>query len=121
MSKSPALELELPFPPSVNTYWRRRGSRYFITEKGKQYRDSVRWIVKSAPRRSSLVGNLEVHLAVLMPDKRRRDLDNLLKAPLDALEHAGVYEDDSQIQALSIWNVGCEAPGRIQVRIQEKE
>jgi len=34
------------------------------------------------------------------PDRRRRDLDNLLKSVLDALEHAGLYADDSQIDLL---------------------
>jgi crossover junction endodeoxyribonuclease RusA len=34
------------------------------------------------------------------PDRRRRDLDNIQKPVLDALEHVGVYEDDSQIDLL---------------------
>lgn len=34
------------------------------------------------------------------PDRRRRDLDNLQKPVLDVLQHAGVYEDDSQIDLL---------------------
>jgi crossover junction endodeoxyribonuclease RusA len=34
------------------------------------------------------------------PDRRRRDLDNLQKPLLDALQHAGVYEDDSQVDLL---------------------
>ena len=36
------------------------------------------------------------------PDHRRRDLDNSMKGLLDALEHAGVYADDSQIDELKI-------------------
>jgi len=36
------------------------------------------------------------------PDKRRRDLDNLIKAIQDSLQYAGVYEDDSQIDYLTI-------------------
>ena len=35
------------------------------------------------------------------PDKRRRDLDNLGKSLLDSLQHAGLYQDDSQIDYLS--------------------
>ena len=52
-----------------------------------------------------------------MPDKRRRDLDNLLKATLDSLTHAGVWSDDSQIDALSIrrFPIG----GMLKVRIEE--
>jgi crossover junction endodeoxyribonuclease RusA len=49
------------------------------------------------------------------PDARRRGLDNLLKAPLDGLQHAGVVVDDSQFDALSIkrmQSVAGELDGR---------
>jgi crossover junction endodeoxyribonuclease RusA len=39
---------------------------------------------------------------VYPPDRRRRDIDNVLKAILDALQRAGVYNDDSQISRLYI-------------------
>jgi crossover junction endodeoxyribonuclease RusA len=51
------------------------------------------------------------------PDRRRRDLDNLLKALLDSIEHAGVYEDDSQIDLLVARRREPLAPGRIGVRL----
>ena len=47
-------------------------------------------------------GRLSMTMTLFPPDKRRRDLDNAFKAPLDALAHAGVYEDDSQIDVLTI-------------------
>jgi crossover junction endodeoxyribonuclease RusA len=51
---------------------------------------------------------------------RRRDLDNLLKAPLDALTHAGVYVDDHLIVDLRIfWADG--KGGRIKVKVEEIE
>lgn len=52
-----------------------------------------------------LFGNAErlrVELSVTPPDNRRRDLDNLLKAVLDGLGFAGVYDDDSQIDELLV-------------------
>lgn len=45
---------------------------------------------------------LKVDIIAYPPDKRRRDLDNLLKAPQDSLQHAGVFHDDSQIADLRI-------------------
>lgn len=50
---------------------------------------------------------LKVTITAYRPDNRRRDLDNLLKAVLDALTHAGVYEDDHLICDLRIcWGMG---------------
>ena len=45
---------------------------------------------------------LTATLFAVMPDNRCRDLDNLLKATLDALTCAGVWDDDSQIHDLRI-------------------
>jgi len=43
-----------------------------------------------------------VDLRVHPPDRRRRDLDNVLKAVLDAVVKAGILEDDSQVQRLAM-------------------
>ena len=37
-----------------------------------------------------------------VPDRRRRDIDNVGKALLDALQHAGCFDDDEQIDVLHI-------------------
>ena len=99
------LEITLPWPPSVNHYWRHVGARTLISKAGRQYREDVGAAVLEA-RASGwdvpVLGRLAVTILVRPPDKRRRDLDNLLKAPLDALEAAGVYDDDSQIDSLEI-------------------
>ena len=47
-------------------------------------------------------GKLSVAILASPPDNKRRDLDNLLKSLLDALQHAGVYKDDNQIDQLQI-------------------
>jgi len=95
------LELTLPFPPSVNHYWRHVGPRTLISREGRAFRASVCAYLK-AIRVTPFSGPLAVHIDVHPPDRRRRDLDNLQKAPLDALQHGGAYHDDSQIVWLSI-------------------
>lgn len=100
--------LTLPFPPSVNTYWRsimkgKLAGRVLISEKGRAYRIAASVAMfdqlRGYPR---LAGRLAVTLAVNPPDRRRRDLDNMPKALLDALTHAQVILDDSQIDDLHI-------------------
>jgi crossover junction endodeoxyribonuclease RusA len=60
-------------------------------------------------------------IEVSPPDKRTRDLDNLLKGPLDALAHAGVYTNDRQINDLRIYRGNVIKGGRLTVFIEAIE
>jgi len=93
------IELELPYPPSVNHYWRMVGNRMLISREGRVFRERVCPILR-ASRVKTLLGRLAVRIDVCPPDHRRRDIDNVQKAVLDALEKGGAYEDDSQIDLL---------------------
>jgi len=101
------IALTLPYPPSVNTYWRSPNSgklagRTLISKKGREYRQQVEQIIKEQGSPKAQPGRLIVTILVFPPDNRRRDLDNLPKAILDSLTHANVIEDDSLIDFLSI-------------------
>jgi len=52
-----------------------------------------------------------------MPDRRKRDLDNLLKCPLDALHHAKIICDDSQIDKITISRCQISSPAKLLVGI----
>lgn len=100
------IALTLPWPPSVNTYWRNIGSRTIISKAGRQYKKTVAAIVASSreiPRGiMPLKQRLFIKIELFPPDKRRRDVDNSAKAIIDAIDDAGVFEDDSQIDRLEI-------------------
>lgn len=100
-----ALRYTLPFPPTVNTYWRRVGNKTILSADARKYRDDVVERVMLQRQGDNTFGSderLAVGIRVYPPDKRRRDLDNLPKGVLDALKYAGVYGDDSQIDQLMI-------------------
>lgn len=97
------IELTLPFPPSVNTYWRMFQNRMIISSAGRKYRKDAQDAVMLQKANKHLGGALVVCIEAYRPDNRKRDLDNLLKATLDSLAHAGVYLDDSQITDLRIY------------------
>ena len=66
-----------------------------------------------------LTGRVAVRIEAQPPDRRVRDLDNLLKAPLDALTHAGLWVDDSQIDELTIMRLPPLSGGSLRVVVVE--
>ncbi len=94
--------LELPYPPSVNSYYRHVGNKTLISREGRLFRAKVVSIL-AIEEIKQMEGPIQVAICLRTPDRRRRDVDNVLKSLLDALQHGGAYEDDSQIQRLSIW------------------
>ena len=113
------LQFELPLPPSLNRYYRRVGPRTLISREGRQYRKRVCALLASASAKP-LNGRLEVVVHAFAPDRRRRDLDNAMKGLLDALQHAGAYHDDSQIDELVIRRGPVVPGGKVIVWITEK-
>lgn len=111
-------DLLLPWPPSMNRYWRNVRGRVLISREGRDYRAAVAQAVAGAATFGAKRIAVSVHASP--PDRRRRDLDNLGKACLDALQAAGLYADDSQIDQLSFWRLAPEPPtGRFRVVITE--
>lgn len=111
---------ELPYPPSVNHYWRRVGRRTLISREGRRYRELICCLLASR-RKPAMRGRLDVSIIVYSPDQRATDLDNRLKGLLDSLEHAGVYENDSQIDRLVIQRGPVVPAGKVIVEVREKE
>lgn len=112
------IELYLPWPPSMNHYYRRVGNRTLISKPGRQYRKTVVGQLRQHfPQ--PLTGRLRVTIYAHPPDRRRRDLDNVQKAMLDALQHAGVYRDDCQIDSLTITRCNTVTGGSMRVSIME--
>lgn len=111
------IRLTLPFPPSVNRYWRHVGRRILISREGRQFRERV-CSALARQRLNPLIGDLSVAIDLHPPDRRRRDADNFFKAALDALEHAGVYEDDAQITHLEIHKRSLVRGGKAVVSIE---
>lgn len=96
------LNLTLPYPPSVNTYWGFKGSQRFLTKRAKEFKAEVEaaFILSEHPG----MGDDRINLVVFLhaPDKRVRDIDNIAKPLLDALTQAGVFNDDGQVDRLLI-------------------
>lgn len=113
------MTLTLPYPPSMNHYWRRVGPRTLISREGRTFRKNVCALLGGGgPRKPPSGGRIALAMDAFPPDRRRRDLDNLQKPVLDALEHAGIYADDSQIDILVTQRREVHRPhGRLEVDV----
>lgn len=114
------MKYRLPYPPTVNTYWRRVGNRTVLSAGAKRYRENVGAAVLQQGRRRTFTEEVALEVEFRPPDKRRRDLDNLLKGVLDSLAYAGVYLDDSQVRRVVMWFGPVEAGGAALVSLAER-
>jgi crossover junction endodeoxyribonuclease RusA len=114
--------LDLPWPPSVNAYWRSVAGRTIVSAPGRAYRTDAYNAIHNRPGARARVprvdGRVRVTITAHPPDHRRRDLDNLLKATLDALVYANVLEDDGTIDDLRITRAAPAKLGRIILTIE---
>ena len=103
MGDSVRTELDIPFPPSVNTLFANRKGGRFKTEKYKTWIDEAGWMIKTQrDRHNRHAGNVSFTLFVRRPDNRRRDIDNLQKAVLDLIVRHRILADDSQIESSTV-------------------
>ncbi len=119
----PPTTITLPWPPTVNGYWRNIKGRTLISRAGRAYRKLIGGLcLEQGVSGARLSGNLAVRLMALPPDRRRRDLDNLFKVTLDSLTHAAVWDDDNQVVSLLAIKVpleACEVRGEMQIEIRQ--
>lgn len=108
------ISLELPYPPSINHYYRRVGARTIISKEGREYRAKI-CIQLGQP--VPLAGPLGMRIDVYPPDRRRRDVDNIQKPVLDALQHTGIYGDDSQVKDLRTVMHKKQKPGYLLITL----
>lgn len=122
--------LRLPYPPSNNHYKKLGASRinsrtgkktrafYLAPETSRYHREvAFRFLTQGGKKLLSKAIRMEV--LVSPPDRRKRDLDNLLKVLSDSLQKCGAYEDDFYIQELLV--VRCEVVigGEVIVKLME--
>jgi len=109
------LNFDLPWPPSLNSYYRHVGPRVLISRAGRRYRMMC---VSRLGGLKKLSGAVSLFLECYPPDRRRRDLDNLLKCLQDSITAAGVLEDDSQIRRLGMEMQEPVEGGLVHVRLE---
>jgi crossover junction endodeoxyribonuclease RusA len=94
--------LQLPLPPSTNTYWRNFRGRTILSKAARDYKQTVKDYVLLNKIPYFGDARLQAIITIFPRDRRRSDLDNRIKAGFDALQDAGVFDDDSQFDKIEI-------------------
>ena len=110
-------------PNSLNNHWVKSKHGVYLSVKGREFRSHVIKVVTDAGHYNlKLTGRLKYSAVYYPPDSRKRDLDNFCsKAVFDALTHAGLYEDDCQIDDVHYTRGEKQADkvAKIKIKIEE--
>lgn len=117
---SNSVSLVLPFPPSVNACWRNINGKTLISAKGRAFRANAMAAIYEQLRKrpKAITEHVSVIVKMYPPSKRRMDIDNYLKAPFDALTHAGIWSDDAQVKHADITWCEVVKGGRFEIEIR---
>jgi crossover junction endodeoxyribonuclease RusA len=95
------IELTLPYPPSANRLWTRTRRGMRKTDTYTQWLDDAGKLARPQLRAQVIVGPYKIAIAAVRPDKRRRDLDNLIKPIGDLMQHIGAIGDDCNCEMVT--------------------
>ena len=118
-----AVSIVLPWPPSSNRLWRSpnkgplRG-RHLLSRTARAYKTQAGMIIAAQPEEFPvpIPGRVAVRLRVYPPDRRKRDLDNVIKIVLDSCK-GQCFDDDANIDHLEVLRAEVVPPGYIEISI----
>ena len=102
------LTIELHFPVSANSYWMIAGRKLIKTKRARAYiREVVLYWLNVKMLGAQAFGEdetLALAIAIHYPTRKGPDcdVDNLLKVLIDAMETAGIFQNDNQIRFIQI-------------------
>jgi len=95
------IRLELPLAPSTNRLWRvGKGGRMYRAPEYVAWLEEAGWMIKEQTK-NQISGAYVLHISATKPDRRKRDLDNLLKSTSDLLVKMKIVEDDSECRGIA--------------------
>lgn len=114
---SASVTVTLAYPPSANRLWRQARGRVIRSADYEAWLKAASWEVRAAVAktfdRKGVPGPYALYVLVCPPDRRARDIDNLLKPLSDALAKGGAVVNDCHCQRIEIeWSpavTGVEA------------
>lgn len=88
--------LTLPYPPSMNRIWRHAHGRTYKAKDAQTYQLVAQARARAMGLSEPLTGPIRLWVSLHPPGKKSIDLDNSMKAAIDALNGIA-WMDDSQL------------------------
>lgn len=115
------MELTMDLPPSVNSLWRIGSNRKLYRSPDYQvWRKAVMWQLSVQAKFNQVDVPYKLTIRAVRPDKRKRDLDNIIKALSDILESSGIIKNDSLAQHIDIAWVEEGPPCWIEIQTMDE-
>lgn len=103
------IRYELPYPPTTNTLFANAGTSRVRASRYRAWaKEAGNCIIVQGRKR--IHGRVTLSIALVRPDRRRRDLSNTIKAIEDLLVSMAVIDDDSLVQRISAQWVSAGSP-----------
>ncbi len=87
---------KLPVPKS-NRYIRTRGGKVFKPPRVVNWEARAIWELREQYKGKPIDYEVSVDIVLVLPNRRKRDIDNMLKSLWDVMEKAGVIKNDNLI------------------------
>lgn len=113
------LRFDMDYPPTINHYYVRTPTGMAIGKPGLIYREVALLMLSKHKHFFDKDQRLAIAINVFPPDQRKRDLDNILKCTLDSIQFAQVFDDDNQIDSISVIRMQPVDDGKLSIWLRE--
>lgn len=111
------IEIEIPFiPPSANALYRSYRGRVITSKKYKMFKESMIEYLQHI--HEPFLGQVQLFVTFYITDKRKHDLDNLLKGLIDTLQPTCIL-NDNQIMVIHAEKMLDQPDARTLIHISE--
>ena len=94
----------------------------YLTNQARDYRADVGQRILAEGLKWRTTAPVDITLKLYFRDKRKSDISNRIKSLEDALEAAGVFQNDYQVDDLHVHRCGVDRDNpRVEVTIKELE
>lgn len=101
-----------------HAYSQSRNGRRFLTDQGKEYKESLGWSALECNPKGLRFKCPIVTLIFTYGDRRRRDVDSAIKLTIDAFNGV-LWDDDSQIEELHVYKCYNKGNPSVEVLVEE--